>query len=110
LLAFLAGADAKVADARALELTPEGPRLPPTLKLPPILPIIHPPSSQSQQTVQRNPLRGFRIGAHLPVDGRDALDELAAVRMLQIQNLFQGPVEMVSDKGYLLEQAFKGVA
>ncbi len=60
--------------------------------------------------VQRYPFRGFRIGAHLPVDRRNALDEPAAVRMLQIQNLIQGPMEMESDKGYLLVQAFKGVA
>ncbi len=84
--------------------------LPPTFRLPPILPIIHPPLTQAQQTVQRNPFRAFRIGAHLPIHRRDALDELAAIRMFQIQNLFEGPMEMVRDKGYLLEQAFKGVA
>ena len=46
----------------------------------------------------------------MPVDRRDLVHKTLPVAMFQLQDVFQRPVEMKSDKGYLLEQAVKRVA
>ena len=44
------------------------------------------------------------------VDRADLLDEAATVAVLQLHDLFQRPVEVVGDEGYLLVELFEGVA
>ncbi len=46
----------------------------------------------------------------LPVDVRDLLRPEAAVTVLHIQYLVEGPVEVVGDVSYLLVELFEGVA
>ncbi len=48
--------------------------------------------------------------ADLPVDLANLLDPAATVRVLQPQDILQRPVKMVRDVGYLLVEAFQGVA
>jgi hypothetical protein len=44
------------------------------------------------------------------IDAGNFLDPAAAVSVVQRQDAFSGPVEVVSDEGYLLIQQLKGVA
>ena len=55
---------------------------------------------------------GRRLPAlvHAPVDSRNLLNETPPVFVFQVQDIRQRPVKMIGDKGYLLEQAFEGVA
>lgn len=58
----------------------------------------------------RIPCRRLGRLIHLPVDGRDLLNKATPVGVLQIQYVRQRPMKVIRDKGYLLEQAVKGVA
>jgi hypothetical protein len=47
---------------------------------------------------------------HLPVDRRYLIHKALPVAVLQIEDLLKGPMEVISDIGYLFEQAVDGVA
>jgi len=45
-----------------------------------------------------------------PVDGADLLGPVAAIAVLQLEDVRERPVEVVGDEGYLLVELFEGVA
>ena len=75
----------------------------------------HLPPVASTRSGGRPSRRGYkRLGlaaaADLDVDLADLLHPAAAIRVLQAQDVLEGPVEMVGDIGYLLVEALQGVA
>jgi hypothetical protein len=52
----------------------------------------------------------FTFRAQLSIDGTDVLDPPPPVGVLQLQDLAQGPVEVVGQEGYLLVEPVEGVA
>src|SRR5262249_18998712 len=67
-------------------------------------------SSIVRPQLERNPPRRRRVLVQLPVDGRNLVDQALPVAVLEAQDLGEGPVEVVGDEGYLLEQSVEGVA
>ena len=51
-----------------------------------------------------------RLVAHALMNRRDLLDPAPALGVLQVEDFLAGPVEVISDEGYLLLQRLEGVA
>lgn len=66
--------------------------------------------SDSNPVLQRDALCRRASLIHFTVDRRYFLDETLAVAVLQIQNVFQRPVQVIGNESYLLEQVVEGVA
>ena len=71
------------------------------------------PANHGLQSDAHRPLSLIRFGldlVHPLIDRRDLIHPPPSLDVLQVHDLVLGPVEVISDKGYLLVQRFQGVA